>query len=272
MKKFILLALMAVVTLGAYAQMQTITIQTNASLKCQKCTDRFKENVPFFKGVKDYTYDASTAKITINYDSKKTNPDQLRKEISKMGYDADAVKADPAAREKLPACCKNGGTCGHGDAQHKCQHVDGQHKCQGANGEHKCQHADGQHKCQGQAAGEHKCQHAEGEHKCQGHADGQHKCQGANGEHKCQGHAEGQPICQGSNGEHKCQHAEGEHKCQGHAEGQHKCQGANGEHKCQHAEGEHKCQGHAEGQHKCPNHGNVEKDCQKQHTTGNPQK
>ena len=253
MKKFILLALMAVVTLGAYAQMQTITIQTNASLKCQKCTDRFKENVPFFKGVKDYTYDASTAKITINYDSKKTNPDQLRKEISKMGYDADAVKADPAAREKLPACCKNGGTCGHGDAQHKCQHADGQHKCQGANGEHKCQgHAEGQHKCQG-ANGEHKCQHAEGEH-------------------KCQGHAEGQPKCQGSNGEHKCQHAEGEHKCQGHAEGQHKCQGANGEHKCQHAEGEHKCQGHAEGQHKCPNHGNVEKDCQKQHTTGNPQK
>ena len=215
MKKFILLALMAVVTLGAYAQMQTITIQTNASLKCQKCTDRFKENVPFFKGVKDYTYDASTAKITINYDSKKTNPDQLRKEISKMGYDADAVKADPAAREKLPACCKNGGTCGHGDAQHKCQHAEGQPKCQGANGEHKCQHAEG---------------------------------------------------------EHKCQHADGEHKCQGHAEGQHKCQGANGEHKCQHAEGEHKCQGHSEGQHKCPNHGNVEKDCQKQHTTGNPQK
>jgi len=229
MKKLILMALMAVVTLSAYAQMQSVTIQTNASLKCQKCIDRFKDNVPFFKGVKDYTYDANTAKITINYDSKKTNPDQLRKEISKIGYDADAVKADPAAREKLPACCKNSGTCGHAAK--------------------------------------------EGEHKCQGHADGQHKCQGqATGEHKCQGHAEGQHKCQGANGEHKCQHAEGEHKCQGHAEGQPKCQGANGEHKCQHAEGEHKCQGHAEGQHKCPNHGNVEKDCKKQQTTGNTQK
>ena len=194
MKKLILMALMAVVTLSAYAQMQSVTIQTNASLKCQKCIDRFKENVPFFKGVKDYTYDASTAKITINYDAKKTNPDILRKEISKMGYDADAVKADPAAREKLPACCKNGGTCGHATntaaPEHKCQgHADGQHKCQGAaNGEHKCQgHADGQHKCQGAA---------NGEHKCQGHADGQHKCQGAaNGEHKCQGHTDGQHKC-----------------------------------------------------------------------------
>ncbi len=213
MKKFILLALMAVVTLGAYAQMQSVTIQTNASLKCQKCIDRFKDNVPFFKGVKDYTYDANTAKITINYDSKKTTPDQLRQQISKLGYNADAVKADPAAREKLPACCKNSGTCGHAEKtaapEHKCQHADGQHKCQGqAAGEHKCQGAaNGEHKCQGQAAGEHKCQgHAEGQHKCQGAANGEHKCQGqAAGEHKCQGHA---------NGEHKCAGAQ-EHKCQG---------------------------------------------------------
>lgn len=213
MKKFILLALMAVVTLGAYAQMQSVTIQTNASLKCQKCIDRFKDNVPFFKGVKDYTYDANTAKITINYDSKKTTPDQLRQQISKLGYNADAVKADPAAREKLPACCKNSGTCGHAEKtaapEHKCQHADGQHKCQGqAAGEHKCQGAaNGEHKCQSQAAGEHKCQgHAEGQHKCQGAANGEHKCQGqAAGEHKCQGHA---------NGEHKCAGAQ-EHKCQG---------------------------------------------------------
>ena len=242
MKKFILLALMAVVTLGAYAQMQSVTIQTNASLKCQKCIDRFKDNVPFFKGVKDYTYDANTAKITINYDSKKTTPDQLRQQISKLGYNADAVKADPAAREKLPACCKNSGTCGHAEKtaapEHKCQHADGQHKCQGqAAGEHKCQGAaNGEHKCQGQAAGEHKCQgHAEGQHKCQGAANGEHKCQGqAAGEHKCQGHAEGQHKCQGAaNGEHKCQgQAAGEHKCQGHANGEHKCAGAQ-EHKCQ---------------------------------------
>lgn len=243
MKKLILMALMAVVTLSAYAQMQSVTIQTNASLKCQKCIDRFKENVPFFKGVKDYTYDASTAKITINYDAKKTNPDILRKEISKMGYDADAVKADPAAREKLPACCKNSGTCGHA-----ANAAAPEHKCQG--------HDAGEHKCQGAANGEHKCQHAEGQ-KCQGHTDGQHKCQGAaNGEHKCQGHADGQHKCQGA--------ANGEHKCQGHADGQHKCQGA--------ANGEHKCQGHADGQHKCPNHGNVEKDCPKHQNSGNSQK
>ena len=109
MKKIIILAIAAILTLGANAQQvskgeQTVTIQTNGV--CQKCADKFKENVPYFKGVKSYSYDMKTAKLTINYDAKKTNPDQLRTEVSKLGYNADNVKADPAARAKLPACCR----------------------------------------------------------------------------------------------------------------------------------------------------------------------
>ena len=83
---------------------QKVVIQTNGV--CSKCEALFKENVPFFKGVKDYSYDPKTAKMTIAYDSKKTNPDLLRQQISKLGYNADNVKADPAARAKLPACCQ----------------------------------------------------------------------------------------------------------------------------------------------------------------------
>ena len=125
MKRIIILALVSLITLGVSAQQsktaskgeQTVTIQTNGV--CQKCADKFKENVPYFKGVKSYTYDMKTAKLTITYDSKKTNPDQLRQQISKLGYNADNVKADAAARAKLPACCRVeksgcGGCGGHG--------------------------------------------------------------------------------------------------------------------------------------------------------------
>ena len=84
----------------------TITIQTNASKNCKSCINRFKENVPFFKGVKDYTFDTATAKLTVTYDTKKTTADQIRKQISDLGYDADKVKANEAARAKLPACCR----------------------------------------------------------------------------------------------------------------------------------------------------------------------
>ena len=86
------------------SSIQKVVIQTNGV--CSKCEALFKENVPFFKGVKDYAYDPKTAKMTITYDSKKTNPDLLRQQISKLGYNADNVKADPAARAKLPACCQ----------------------------------------------------------------------------------------------------------------------------------------------------------------------
>ena len=239
MKRIIILALVSLITLGVSAQTnktaskneQTVTIQTNGV--CQKCADRFKENVPYFKGVKSYTYDMQTAKLTITYDTKKTNPDQLRQDVSKLGYNADNVKADPAARAKLPACCRAekgaGGCAGHG----------GGHSC----GNHGAE----QKSCAG---------HAHGEHKCAGQANGEHKCANQNGEHKCAGHA---------NGEHKCANQNGEHKCAGHADGEHKCAGQNGEHKCAgQGNGEHKCPGHANGQG-CGNHGGEKKACDHHH-------
>ncbi|MBP5662685.1 MAG: cation transporter [Bacteroidales bacterium] len=91
-------------TATSTTSIQKVVIQTNGV--CSKCEALFKENVPFFKGVKDYAYDPKTSKMTITYDSKKTNPDLLRQQISKLGYNADNVKADPAARAKLPACCQ----------------------------------------------------------------------------------------------------------------------------------------------------------------------
>ena len=109
----------------ATSTIQKVVIQTNGV--CSKCEALFKENVPFFKGVKDYAYDPKTAKMTITYDSKKTNPDLLRQQISKLGYNADNVKADPAARAKLPACCQAekkatqaSGCCGHGENHGSC--------------------------------------------------------------------------------------------------------------------------------------------------------
>ncbi len=159
MKRILILAFMAIITMGAYAQkQQSIVISTNASLNCEKCITRFKENVPYFKGVKDYTYDATTAKLTISYDVKKTDPETLRNEISMLGYDADNVKADAAAREKLPACCKTTSCGSTASTSKSCSH-----QCQGAaSGEHKCKHASGE---QSTSATQHQCQ-SSCQHKC----------------------------------------------------------------------------------------------------------
>ena len=207
MKKLILLALVSLITLGVSAQQsktaskgeQTVTIQTNGV--CQKCADKFKENVPYFKGVKSYNYDMKTAKLTINYDAKRTNPDQLRQQISKLGYNADNVKADPAARAKLPACCRVekgksgcGGCAGHGNGQGCGNHgAQGSHSCgnHDANkGGHDCgNHQNGAKSCSGHQDGKSCSGHQDGK-SCSGHQDGQ-KCSGHQDGQKCSGHQDG---------------------------------------------------------------------------------
>ena len=207
MKKLILLALVSLITLGVSAQQsktaskgeQTVTIQTNGV--CQKCADKFKENVPYFKGVKSYNYDMKTAKLTINYDAKRTNPDQLRQEVSKLGYNADNVKADQAARAKLPACCRaeKGSGCCSGGAGHGCgNHQSGTKSCAG--------HQDGK-SCAG---------HQDGK-ACAGHQDGK-SCAGHQNGQKCAGHQDGKGCAGHQNGQKCAGHQDGK-GCAGHQDG-----------------------------------------------------
>jgi len=96
---------------------ETVVIQTNAY--SAKSDEIFKENLPFLKGVKDYKYDEKNYKIAVAYDPKKTNPDAIRAAISKLGFNADQVKANEQARAKLPAECKTMPKC--------CPHACGKH-------------------------------------------------------------------------------------------------------------------------------------------------
>ncbi len=82
------------------------TIEIQSSVVCGMCEERVLENMAFKKGVKDVKVDLETKVITIEYKTKKTDEETLKKAITKIGYDADEMEADPEAYEKLPACCK----------------------------------------------------------------------------------------------------------------------------------------------------------------------
>lgn len=85
-------------------KVETIKIKTSAV--CDMCKDRIEQGMAFEKGVKNVVLDVDTKIATITYNPSKTTPDDLRKAISKLGYDADNVAADKSAYDKLPACCK----------------------------------------------------------------------------------------------------------------------------------------------------------------------
>jgi mercuric ion binding protein len=117
MKKITVLfeVIMMTIMLGAgnrvFAQEQKksaeeVKIQTSAV--CGMCKDRIEHDLSFEKGVKSVSLDSDTKIVTVGYNPSKTNPDKIRLAISKIGYDADNVKADPVAYDKLPGCCKKG--------------------------------------------------------------------------------------------------------------------------------------------------------------------
>lgn len=108
MKKLILIALLVVIgtTMGLQAQsskQETIKIKTNAT--SAKSDEYLKESLPFAKGVVSYEFCFHSSTITVNYNPKKTTPEAIRKEIAKLGFDADDLKGDATAKAKLPKEC-----------------------------------------------------------------------------------------------------------------------------------------------------------------------
>ena len=73
---------------------------------CETCGLNFKENMLKIKGVKMYELNEEKKTLTVYYNPKKTNLTIIKSEIAKLGFDADDVKADPLAYEKLDGCCK----------------------------------------------------------------------------------------------------------------------------------------------------------------------
>jgi copper chaperone CopZ len=53
-----------------------------------------------------YELDEAKSTITVYYNPKKTNLQEIKTAISKLGYDADDVKADQTAYASLDGCCK----------------------------------------------------------------------------------------------------------------------------------------------------------------------
>jgi len=116
MKKLILIMLICI-TNQVFSQInskkiETVKIQTSAI--CQMCEELIiHQNLAFEKGVKHAKMDFETGTITIKYRTDKTNASNLRTVISKLGYSADSIKADPIAYENLHFCCKK--TCCEGE-------------------------------------------------------------------------------------------------------------------------------------------------------------
>ena len=106
-KVFILLATFFVVSSINAQQKKPITVKINTpSVQCEMCKKKIEDHLKFEEGVVKSIVDFKQKKTTVSYLSDRTNLENVKTAIANAGYDADDVKADKDAYEKLPKCCK----------------------------------------------------------------------------------------------------------------------------------------------------------------------
>ena len=93
MKKLILLAFALFLAVLTQAQsIKEVVFTTEPDIHCESCVNKIKNNLRFEKGVKAINPDLQTKLVTIQYDSEKTNPENLIKAFTKIKYKATVVE------------------------------------------------------------------------------------------------------------------------------------------------------------------------------------
>lgn len=113
MKNILLIVFFTFFTLNISAQNgknEKAVIKTNIVCEhckvCPTCGLSFKENLYKIDGLKMYELDETAMTFTVYYNGKKTSLEKIKTAITKLGFDADEMKADLEAYEKLDDCCK----------------------------------------------------------------------------------------------------------------------------------------------------------------------
>ncbi|MCX6135199.1 MAG: heavy-metal-associated domain-containing protein [Ignavibacteriales bacterium] len=113
---FIVIAVLAISVLSAQTKPKAETTKTAAKVEtaivkvptvvCGMCVSTITKALKTVEGVKSTKIDLKKKTATVTYASTKVSLSQIEKAISNAGYDANNIKRDPAAYEKLDACCK----------------------------------------------------------------------------------------------------------------------------------------------------------------------
>ena len=74
--------------------------------QCETCGGLLETTLLKSKGIQMITLNEKEATIDVIYNSKKTDLSTIKSAISKLGYAADEIPADPKGYELLDGCCK----------------------------------------------------------------------------------------------------------------------------------------------------------------------
>lgn len=76
------------------------------TIQCGMCVRTIEKALNKVDGIINIGVNVENKKATVTYDDTKTDLSKIETAISKAGYDANNLKADEKAYEKLNECCK----------------------------------------------------------------------------------------------------------------------------------------------------------------------
>ena len=74
--------------------------------QCGMCSATILSALNQVDGIKDVVINESGKSVSVKYFEEKVSVEQLESTISKVGYQANDLQADPKAYSKLHFCCK----------------------------------------------------------------------------------------------------------------------------------------------------------------------
>ncbi|MGJ1361169.1 cation transporter [Sphingobacterium spiritivorum] len=83
-----------------------ISINCDHCKMCETCGKLFQSELYKIKGLRRFDLNESDKTLTVYYNTKKLDIETIRTAVSKLGYDADDVKAVTQGYQKLDGCCK----------------------------------------------------------------------------------------------------------------------------------------------------------------------
>ncbi len=102
MKRFVLLILPLLIACQGNLTEATFFVEGN----CAACQELIEQSITGHPGLKQAKWDASKSMLSVLYDAEQTDLDQLQEAVAKAGFTTQYFDANPNAREKLPACCR----------------------------------------------------------------------------------------------------------------------------------------------------------------------
>jgi copper chaperone CopZ len=108
MKKIAIVLFALILGLGVNAQQKkAVTVKINTpTVICEKCKMTIEDYLSYEEGITTAIVDFKQKRTTVTYFTDRTNLEKIKTAIANSGYDAEDVKAEIEAYNKLPKCCK----------------------------------------------------------------------------------------------------------------------------------------------------------------------